>query len=160
MMEITVQPLTEDAFAPYGQVIALGPLGRAHSTRYAADVENRRAEAKLNVSISQQIPTPLPLVVKAMEMHPHSAQTFVPTTAERYLILVCPKADNGDPDIDNLKAFVADGGQGINYHADTWHHPFTALDGPAECVVLRYDMDDDEDTLWFVVDDGPTIVDA
>ena len=159
-MNITVEPLTEEAFAPYGQVIALGPLGRAHSTRYAADVENRRPKARLNVSISQQIPTPLPLVVKAMEKHPHSAQTFVPTAAELYLVLVCPKDGEGGPDLANLKAFVADGGQGINYHPDTWHHPFTVLDGPAECVVLRYDMDDDEDTIWFVVDDGPTIVEG
>lgn len=159
-MEITVEPLTEEAFAPYGQVISLGPLGRAHSTRYAADVENRRAEARLNVSISQQIPTALPLVVKAMEKHPHSAQTFVPTAAERYLVLVCPQDGSGGPDLAKLKAFAADGSQGINYHPDTWHHPFTVLDGPAECVVLRYDMDDDEDTIWFVVDDGPTIVES
>lgn len=157
-MEISVEPLTEEAFAPYGQIIALGPLGRAHSTRYAADVANLRSSAKLNVSISQQIPTPLPMVVKAMEMHPHSAQTFIPTEMKRYLILVCPKDGDGNPDIGQLKAFVADGSQGINYHADTWHHPFTVLDDPGECVMLRYDMDDDEDTLWFVVDDGPTIV--
>ena len=158
-MKISTEPLTEEAFSPYGQVIPLGPLGRAHSTRYAADVANKRPNAKLNVSISQQIPTPLPLTVKAMEKHPHSAQTFVPTEAERYLVLVCPEDDNGDPNISQLKAFAADGSQGINYNPDTWHHPFTVLDKPAECVVLRYDMDDDEDTTWYVVEDGPTIVD-
>ena len=159
-MEISTQPLTEEAFAPYGQVIAMGPLGRAHSTRYVADVENKRAAAKLNVSISQQIPTPLPLMVKAMEMHPHSAQAFIPTEIKRYLVLVCPKDSDGNPDVDNLKAFLAEGNQGINYHADIWHHPFTVLDEPGECVMLRYDMDDDEDTLWHVVDDGPTIVES
>ena len=159
-MEISTQPLTEEAFAPFGQVIAMGPLGRAHSTRYAADVENKRAAARLNVSISQQIPTPLPLTVKAMEMHPHSAQTFIPTEIKRYLVLVCPKDSDGNPDVGKLKAFVAEGNQGINYHADIWHHPFTVLDDPGECVMLRYDMDDDEDTLWFVVDDGPTIVES
>ena len=96
MTEIVVEPLTEEAFAPFGQVIALGPLGRAHSTRYAADVANRRSNARLNVSISQQIPVPLPLQVKFMEKHPHSAQTFVPTAMERYLVLVCPAdADGG-----------------------------------------------------------------
>ena len=158
-MKISIEPLTEEAFSPYGQVIPLGPLGRAHATRYAADVANKRPNAKLNVSISQQIPTSLPLTVKVMEKHPHSAQTFVPTEAERYLVLVCPEDDNGDPNISQLKAFVADGSQGINYHPDTWHHPFTVLDKPAECVVLRYDMNDDEDTTWYVVEDGPTIVD-
>jgi len=159
-MQVTVQPLTAEAFAPYGQIIALGPLGQAHSTRYAADVANKRPDAKLNVSISQQIPTALPLTVKAMEKHPHSAQTFVPTDMKRYLVLVCPADGDGNPDMAQLKAFAGDGSQGINYHPDTWHHPFTVLDEPGECVVLRYDMDDDEDTIWFVVEDGPTIVDA
>ena len=158
MTEITAQLLTEGAFAPYGEVIALGPLGRAHSTRYAANVDNRRPEARLNVSISQQVPTPMPLEVKFLEKHPHSAQTFIPTAMKRYLVLVCPKAANGDPSLSELKAFVADGGQGINYHPDTWHHPFTVLDEPGECVVLRYDMDDHEDTIWFEVEGGPTVV--
>ncbi len=160
MVEIAVEPLSENAVAPYGLVIALGPRGRAPATRYAADVANKRPQARLNVSISQQLPTTLPLQVKAMENHPHSAQTFVPTKMERYLVLVCPDNGEGKPDVKRLKAFVADGTQGINYHPNTWHHPFTVLDGPAECVVLRYDMDDDEDTLWHVVTDGPTIVEA
>lgn len=160
MTEIIVEPLTEEGFAPYGQVIALGPLGRAHSTRYAADVANLRSEARLNVSISQQVPASLPLQVKFMEKHTHSAQTFVPTAMERYLVLVCPKDANGGPILSELKAFTGDGSQGINYHPDTWHHPFTVLDGPGECVVLRYDMDDDEDTIWHEVAEGPTIVDG
>ena len=101
-MEISTQPLTEEAFAPFGQVIAMGPLGRAHSTRYAADVENKRAAARLNVSISQQIPTPLPLTVKAMEMHPHSAQTFIPTEIKRYLVLVCPEDSDGNPKAESV----------------------------------------------------------
>ena len=53
---------------------------------------------------------------------------------------------------------MSDGSQGINYHPDTWHHPFTVLDEPGECVVLRFDMDDDEDTVWFVVKNGPQII--
>lgn len=158
MSEICVEPLTAEAFASYGEVIALGPLGRAHSTRYAADVENRRPAARLNVSISQQVPSVLPLVVKAMEKHPHSAQTFVPTKIARYLVLVAPTAADGGPDLAGLRAFVAGPEQGINYRPDIWHHPFTVLDGPAECVVLRYDMDDEEDTIWHVVEDGPVIV--
>tara|TARA_B100000674_G_scaffold166275_1_gene133659 strand:- start:841 stop:1323 length:483 start_codon:yes stop_codon:yes gene_type:complete len=160
MTEIVVEPLTEEAFAPFGQVIALGPLGRAHSTRYAADVANRRPEARLNVSISQQVPVPLPLQVKFMEKHPHSAQTFVPTAMERYLVLVCPADADGGPSLGELKAFAGNGSQGINYHPDTWHHPFTVLDAPGECVVLRHDMDDDEDTIWFEVADGLTVVDS
>tara|TARA_B100000686_G_C16690715_1_gene917431 strand:+ start:339 stop:818 length:480 start_codon:yes stop_codon:yes gene_type:complete len=157
-MDVIPEILTPNAFAPYGQVISLGPLGRANSTRYAADVVNRRADAKLNVSISQQVPATLPLTVRAMEKHPHSAQTFVPTEIRRYLVLVCQSDRDGNPNIKQLKAFVGDGSQGINYHPDTWHHPFTVLDEPGECVVLRFDMDDDEDTVWFVVENGPQIV--
>lgn len=157
-MRVIPKPLTAKAFAPYGQVIPLGPLGQANSTRYAANVANKRTNAKLNVSISQQVPVILPLTVRAMEKHPHSAQTFVPTEMKRYLILVCPADRDGNPNIKKLEAFVSDGSQGINYHPDTWHHPFTVLDEPGECVVLRFDMDDDEDTVWFVVKNGPQII--
>ena len=50
----------------------------------------------------------MPLEVKFLEKHPHSAQTFLPTAMKRYLVLVCPKAANGDPSLGALNAFVAD----------------------------------------------------
>lgn len=157
--EIVAQPLTAAAFAPYGEVIALD-RAEPGSDAWAAALENRRPEARLNVSISRSSPVGLPLKVKAMEMHPHSAQTFLPIEIARYLILVCGQTSDGGPDIGGMRAFVAGPDQGINYKPATWHHPFTVLDRPSRQVMLRYDMDDDEDTIWLDIADGPTIVEG
>lgn len=156
-LQIVARPLTAEAFAPFGEVVALG-AGQPGSDAYAADLANRRPDARLNVSISRSSPIALPLKVKAMEMHPHSAQAFLPIEISRYLILVCGKTADGGPDIGGIRAFIAQADQGINYKPATWHHPFTVLDAPSRQVMLRYDKDDAEDTLWHDVADGPTIV--
>jgi ureidoglycolate lyase len=120
-------------------------------------MENRRDHARLAPTMSRNAPTEMPLRVKWMERHPYSSQTFIPHDLGRYLVLVAPKDDHGDPRIDQLQAFVSDSSQGITYHPDVWHHPFTALDRPSECFVLRYDDGGDDDTHWFEVADGPVI---
>ena len=151
------EPLTEEAFAPFGEVIRLGRGKPGTRDAFAAAMDNERGDARLNVSVSRANETPMPLRVKWMERHPHSGQTFVPLDVSRYLILVAPTGVDGAPDMKDLKAFVAGRGQGINYRTGTWHHPFTALDRPSECLVLRFDDGGDEDTEWFEVANGPTV---
>ena len=155
--DVTAKPLTADGFKPYGEVIALGEGEPGTRDSFAAAMDNARAEAKLNVSVSRAHETPVPLQVKWMERHPHSGQTFVPIDLSRYLILAAPSDNEGQPRMDRLEAFVAGSNQGINYRAGVWHHPFTALDRPSECLVLRFDDGSDQDTEWFEVADGPTI---
>ncbi len=154
---IVARPLDRASFAPFGDVFAVGKGSPGTRDDLAAAMENRRDHARLAPNMSRAAPTPMPLRVKWMERHPHSSQTFIPYDLGRYLILVAPSAENGDPRIDQLQAFVADAGQGITYRPDVWHHPFTALDRPSECLVLRYDDGTDADTDWFEVADGPVI---
>ncbi len=156
-VSLTALPLTAEAFASFGDVIAIGSGEPGTRDAFAAAMDNKRADARLNVSVSRAKPTPLPLTVKWMERHPYSGQTFVPLDISRYLMLVAPSTPNGAPDMDKLQAFVAGPEQGINYHTGVWHHPFTALDRPSECLVLRFDDDSDADTEWFEVTDGPTV---
>lgn len=154
---LVAQPLTADAFAPFGDVIAIGQGEPGTRDAFAAAMDNKRPEAQLNVSVSRAKETPVPLQVKWMERHPYSGQTFVPLDISRYLMLVAPSTPNGAPNLDKLQAFVAGPDQGINYRAGVWHHPFTALDRPSECLVLRFDDGSEADTEWFEVADGPTI---
>ena len=35
-------------------------------------------------------------------------------------------------------AFLAGPGQGVTYHANTWHHPLTVLDRPARFAVVMW----------------------
>ena len=154
---LVAQPLTAEAFAPYGEVLALGEGAPGTRESFAAAMDNLREDASLNVSISRPLETPVPLEIKWMERHPFSGQTFVPVDISRYLMLVAPSDEADKPDLSRLEAFVARSDQGINYRAGIWHHPFAALDRPAECVVLRFDNGSDQDTEWFEVTNGQTI---
>ena len=156
-IEIVAKALTAEAFAPYGEVLALrsGTPGTRES--FAAAMDNLRDDARLNVSITRHNATQVPLKVEWMERHPFSGQTFVPVDNSRYLMMVAPSDDLGEPDLSRLEAFVAGPEQGINYRAGVWHHPFTALDRSAECVVFRFDNGSDRDTDWFEVADGPVV---
>ena len=75
----------------------------------------------------------------------------------RYLVLVAPSDDNGEPIVSDLRAFHGDVNQGITYNANVWHHPFTALDASAECLMLRFDDGSKVDTEWHKVVDGPVV---
>ena len=84
----------------------------------------------------------------ALERHPFSSQTFVPTDLSRYLVAVCPSGPDGEPIVERLLAFVADVTLGLNYAPGTWHHPMAILDRPGEYVVLRWYDGSPADTEW------------
>ena len=131
-------PLTPDSFSSFGQVI-MGSDKAPERTAFAARIENHRAKAKLNLTYLHIDPVKGPVSIEAMERHPYSNQVFVPLNGTRHLIVVCPSAKDGGPDISALKAFTADGSQTVNYYADVWHAPRTAIGGAGEFIMLRWD---------------------
>ncbi|MEX2614796.1 MAG: ureidoglycolate lyase [Alphaproteobacteria bacterium] len=155
---LTAQPLTPEAFAPYGHVFPAGK-GGSPGTRdsLVARMENRRNNAQMNACMSYFAPSPMPFTVKALEIHRYSSQTFVPFNMGRYLVLVAPSDKNGEPVTGELLAFHGDVNQGITYNPDVWHHPFTALDEQAECLMLRFDDGSKVDTEWHKVANGPVV---
>ena len=136
-MRIIAEPLTAEAFKPYGAVLEGPPLpGRVYVNDTLA---NGRPHAPMSLSIATVAPTrELPLVVKVLERHEHSSQSFIPLGVSRYLILATRDAPGGGPDVANLRAFVARAGQGVTYAMGTWHHPVTVLDTPASFAVLMW----------------------
>jgi ureidoglycolate lyase len=147
MTPVTARPLTAEAFAPFGQVIPLRIPGlgrRAH----AAALANRRPAAVPSLAVARLAPTALPIRAAALERHPFSSQTFLPTDLARYLVVVCPADADGEPVVARVVAFVAVATQGVSYAPGTWHHPMTILDRPGEYVVLRWDDGTAADTEW------------
>jgi ureidoglycolate lyase len=129
-MKVTARPLTAESFAPFGQVLQASGFAPVRIER-AASLDNRRGEqAQPNLTIVRYAPKALPLQASLWERHPHSTQSFVPMAVSRYLVLVCPPADDGAPDIARMTAFVAAPGQGVSYDAGTWHHGMAPLDTP------------------------------
>ncbi|MEM7565116.1 MAG: ureidoglycolate lyase, partial [Pseudomonadota bacterium] len=47
-------------------------------------------------------------------------QAFLPLDANPFIVVVAPVAET--PDLNQLRGFVTNGRQGINYHLGTWHH--------------------------------------
>lgn len=158
-MQITPEPLTAAAFAPYGEVLALDKAATDPRQAFAAGLENRRPDATLNLSIIRHEPTALPLKLEWLECHLYSAQTFVPLEMSRFLVLACHADADGGPSLEALQVFIGTADQGVNYKPNVWHHPFTVLDQPSQCIMLRFDARNEEDTIWFEVKDGASIVD-
>ena len=136
-MTIVAKPLTPEEFAPYGDVLISPPdFGRIYYDQGLATLRPT-ARPSLAVSHAKFLPT-LPLNATVMERHEFSSQSFVPLDVSRWLVIVAPPGADGGPDTARAMAFLAGPGQGIPYHAGTWHHPLTLLDRPGRFAVFMW----------------------
>lgn len=137
MRIITAEWLTAEAFAPYGDVL-VAPVtsGRAY---FDAGLANARPHAAPSLSIARIPPVAaLPLVARQMERHAHSSQSFMPVTAARFLVVVAPDHQSGGPDVDRVRAFLAQDGQGVTYRQGVWHHPMSVVGHEAQFTVVMW----------------------
>jgi ureidoglycolate lyase len=135
MPELIAEPLTAVSFAPFGAVLeAPAEPGR---TYFEDQLANRRPDAWTSLSIARLAPAmAMPLRAELFERHEFSTQTFLPLSVSRYLVIVAPAAAAPDPAL--ARAFIGRAGQGVSYHAGTWHHGMTALDAPASFAMLMW----------------------
>lgn len=149
---LAVEPLTAEAFAPFGDVIEAGPAARHHSineglaVRYhdlaRLDTQAEGGRPLLNIFRAQG--QALPRRVEALERHRLGSQAFVPLGTQRFIAVVAPPGATPDPA--RLRAFLTAPGQGLNYAAGTWHHPLIALGAGGDfCVIDRGGPADAED---------------
>jgi ureidoglycolate lyase len=136
-MRIIAQPLSEAAFAPYGDVLeAPRDFGR---TYFEKGLQSGRPKAWPSLSVAHVRPlAKLPLEAKVMERHEFSSQSFMPLDVGRWLAVVAPSGADGGPDPSGAVAFLVPPGQGVTYHMGTWHHPITVLDRPARFAVFMW----------------------
>lgn len=141
MLELKAEPLTADAFAPFGDVIdartsASFPINAGRTQRHhdLAKVETlgENAHTLINIFVSQ--PVTLPLALTFLERHPQGSQAFMPLHQERFIIVVAPPGEHINPD--EVRAFVTDGRQGVNYRAGTWHAVQSVLEREGEFLVV------------------------
>lgn len=137
-MRLTPEPITPEAFAPFGRLVAAaGPsrrvnLGSADRFDRVAELLNLRpGGATPNLALFRCEAGRLPLTLPLLERHPWSTQVFVPMAPTPYLVVV--EAGDGA-----LRAFVARG-VGIAYAPGVWHAPLAALDVPLELAMLAFE---------------------
>ena len=134
MHTITTEPLTQTAFAPFGDVLdATGDfrlinagLCQRHHNRTKLDF----ADASPGISIFRAEPRALPYRFDLIERHPDGSQAFIPMTEHPFLIIVA-----ADPQA-TPRAFLTNGAQGINLHRGTWHGVLTPLAAPGLFAVI------------------------
>ncbi len=138
MIRIVPEPLTADAFAPFGDVIECagapdkiinqGLCGRFHD-RAAMDFSDGQA----GISLFNATPRSFPYTLDMMERHPDGSQAFIPMTQAPFLVIVASD-DNGKPSAP--RAFVTASGQAINYHRNIWHGVCVPLHAPGLFAVV------------------------
>ncbi|KAI4203505.1 MAG: hypothetical protein LQ350_001843 [Teloschistes chrysophthalmus] len=94
--------------------------------------------------------------VRILERHPYTTQTFIPLgvppeNKTKYLVIVAPTLpprpspptmllkEMGPPDLRNMKAFWARGGQAVTYGVGTWHAPMVVVgDARIDFLVVQW----------------------
>lgn len=137
MASIHVEPLTQEAFSPFGDVIHIpDEPGRMY---FDDALGSLRPHARASLSTLMRMPAPsLPVRIEMLERHEFSSQTFIPLGTASWLVVVAPHASDGGPDATQARAFLATGSQGVTYRANTWHHSLTTFDAPARFAVYMW----------------------
>lgn len=142
MLKLTAQPLTPEAFKPFGDVIdsrraansfAIND-GRTQRHHDLAGIEILGVGGRPMISIFVSQPVQLPLEVDCLERHPLGSQAFIPMHGERFLVVVAPPGEGIN--LESVRAFVTDGHQGVNYRAGTWHAVHSVLECEGEFLVV------------------------
>ncbi len=135
MHPIKPEPLTAEAFAPFGDVLdATGDfrlinagLCQRHHDRATLDFG---PEGRAGISVFKATPRSLPYDFDLIERHPDGSQAFLPMSADPFLVIVATGPDA------TPRAFLTNGAQGINLHRGTWHGVLTPLAAPGLFAVV------------------------
>lgn len=144
MKKLKVEPLTQAAFAPFGDVLEVGrtdhpsyPINNGFTQRFhAISAVSARGEGVI-LSIFETRSFGLPLTIEMLERHPEGSQSFMPIGASAqagFFVVVAEGKDAPDPG--TIRAFAAEAGQGVNFAAGVWHHPNIVKSGAQQFLVV------------------------
>ena len=135
---LTLEPLTREAFAPYGDVIEVsgepdklinqGMCGRFHDLA-KLDFGSGRA----GISLFDAQARHFPYSVDMMERHPEGSQAFIPLSGVPMIISVA-KDNSGKPG--QPRAFLSEPHQSINIHRNTWHGVLAPVERAGQYIVI------------------------
>jgi ureidoglycolate lyase len=160
---LAVEPLTREAFAPFGEVIEIEGAER----RLINEGTTERFHALAHVDVAQQggLPIislfrarcrPATIEIRMLERHPLGSQAFFPLSREPWLVVVA--AGKAKPDLSSLRCFRAAGAQGVSYARSAWHHPLLVLAEAQDFLVVdRAGPGDNLEECWFDANDRRVI---
>jgi ureidoglycolate lyase len=130
-ISLTVQPMTRETFAPYGEIIH----------------ERGSVELDLdggNPNVAAQTVEARPMKFDFIGRHLRCEQFFAPLGGAKSILAVAPPCENGSavPDANRMAAFLVDGDNAFKLHRGTWHVSAFPVNESATFLVL-----DRENTL-------------
>jgi ureidoglycolate lyase len=142
------EPLTLGGFKPFGQVDTYeGKVGQ-HLVNAAFERSAGAGHPILSV-VTLESAASFPLILRRLERHPHSAQTFLALTGARCLVVACENSQDGSPDLETLRSFIISPAQIITYRRGVWHHSVTVLQAPSTFAMVMAQTGRGDDTEFF-----------
>lgn len=134
-IHLIAEPLTAEGFVPFGDVIEADPSSENHFSingglieRFndlaTIDVTPEGGRPLVNIAICNKA-TSLPYHIVFLERHPLGSQAFIPMDDTPMIVAVAPAQDHIEPS--DIRAFITNGKQGINYNRSVWHMPMAPL---------------------------------
>ena len=140
MRELAPEPLTAEAFAPFGEVVEASDSARSveinygYTTRFddlaAIDVADAGGHAVISLFRARPLE---PAVLKIFERHPLGSQAFMPLQGRPFLVAVAPRGDFVPAEV---RLFRAQAHQGVNYAKGVWHHFLLPLEAESDFLVI------------------------
>lgn len=134
-MVIQAEPLTPEAFAPFGTVVEAGQgepreINAGMCIRWHDQCRPDVVDGEVSISVFEAKPRRLPHVLDLIERHPEGSQAFLPMDGQPFLVVVAdgPEAEP--------KAFVTAPHQGVQFNRGTWHGVLTPLHEPGLFAVV------------------------
>lgn len=149
---IISQPLTAEAFAPFGDVIEVsGPptvmINQGLCGRHTDLAKLEFTDGRAGISLFDAEARALPYELDMVERHPLGSQAFIPVSGVPFLVCVSPDMGGvpGTP-----VAFVTQPGQSVNLHRGTWHGVLCPLGADGQYVVVdRIGEGSNLEEYWF-----------
>lgn len=120
--QVNVEPLTEEAFAPFGQIIS--PKDRPADFKTESGTEGWAVEFSSGRPLIMVLKTPYQgLRFSKLERHFNLTQTFLPLGGSPAVVAVAPPSPDRTalPEPTQVRAFLLDGSRGYALARGTWH---------------------------------------
>ena len=160
---LTPEILTAENFSQFGQVISLEQkdfltINNGYAKKYPdlATIDTQEHGGTTTVHIYVAKKRQFPLQINMLEKHPFFSQTFIPKDNQPFLVVVAPASD--EPNIKDIRAFISNGEQGVNYSRGVWHFPLISVKDGAQFIVIDrkhvIDSDDIEQCIVHPIEDS------
>ena len=151
-LKLSPEALTEENFQLFGEVVSVDnkesiTINDGFASKYpdVVDLDNKEDGGETSVHIFVAKKRNFPLQITMLENHPFFRQTFIPKNNTPFIVVVAPPSQ--DPVIENVKAFITNGDQGISYSRGVWHFPLISINDDSQFIVLDRKNNVDIDTI-------------